>query len=75
MDPQDQNGGERVRLTRSESVGVLMEMSRHVKAKEELAALNVAVKTLVHRHYDRLRNKLNRAARGITGKEAENVCV
>ena len=69
MEPKDQNDGERVRLTRSESVGGLMEMSRHVKAKEELAALNLACKTMVRRHYDRLRNKLNRAAR----KEAANV--
>ena len=63
MEPKDQNGGERVRLTRSESVGVLMEMSRHVTSKDELAALNLACKTMVRRHYDRLRNKLNRAER------------
>lgn len=52
---------ERVK-SRSEAAALLMDMSRGV-SREQVEALQLGVRALVKRHFDNIKNKINRKAR------------
>lgn len=50
-------------MSRSEAAALLMDMSRRVVSREEAEALQLGVRSLVKRHFDTIKNKINRKAR------------
>lgn len=51
-------------MSRSEAAALLMDMSRRGGvSREEAEALQLGVRSLVKRHFDNIKNKINRKAR------------
>ena len=49
-------------MSRSEAASLLMDMARGV-SREQVEALQLGVRSLVKRHFDKIKNKINRKAR------------
>ena len=50
-------------MSRSEAAFLLMDMSRGGVSREQVEALQLGVRSLVKRHFDSIKNKINRKAR------------
>ena len=49
-------------MSRSEAASLLMDMARGV-SREQVEALQLGERSLVKRHFDKIKNKINRKAR------------
>ena len=50
-------------MSRSEAAALLMDMSRGGVSHEQVEALQLGVRALVKRHFDRMKNRASRKAR------------